>query len=106
MHYKVTFIKDEFADEIGPLPAVHKEFDIPYQYWEKVWYCYKKGKKYVVCETRIKGIWATNMVGVMLSNDWYIAEDDFYRLFKDKNEAIDWCLKQNQRGAVKVYEMY
>ena len=59
-------------------------------------------KKYVVRESRIRGIWATNIVGITLDNNWKIPCDEFDRLFDDKNKAIDWCLKQNQRNTVKV----
>ena len=106
MTYKIIFDTKEYVDEFGYHEAKHNEFDTPYEFREDVWYCYKKGKKYVVRESRINGVWATNMVGVTLDNDWHITEDEFYRLFKDKNEAIDWCLKQNQRGTVKVYKRY
>lgn len=106
MTYKIIFDTKEYDDTFGHHEATHKEFNIPYEFWKDVWYCYKKGKKYVVRESRINGIWATNMVGVTLDNDWHITEDEFYRLFKDKSEAIDWCLKQNQRGTVKVYKRY
>ena len=104
MIYKIILETKEYEDEFGHHAAEHKEFDIPYKYWEKVWYCYKKRKKYVVQECRITSVWATNIVGVTLNNSYYVDEDEFDRLFKDKNEAIDWCLKQNQRETVKVYE--
>ena len=107
MTYKIIFDTKEYADYDGYVhKATHKEYDIPYERWEEVWYCYKKRKKYVVRESKISGIWATNIVGVTLDNDWHISEDEFYRLFKNKNEAVDWCLKQNQRGTVKVYKRY
>lgn len=105
MTYKIIFDKSEYDDIFGHHEAIHKEFNIPYKYREKVWYCYKKRKKYVVKESTIAGIWATNIIGVTLDNNWHIAEDSFYRLFKNKNEAIDWCLKQNQRGKVKIYKL-
>lgn len=103
MTYKVIFDTKEYTDEFGHHEARHKEIGIPYEFHEKVWYCYKKRKKYVVRKSTITGIWATNIVGVTLDNNWHIDENVFYRIFKDKNEAIDWCLKQNQRGTVKVY---
>ena len=103
MTYKVIFETKERTDEFGHHAAWHKEFDIPYGLWDKVWYCHKKRKQYVVRESEVTGIWATNIVGITLDNNWHVAEDEFNRLFKDKNEAIDWCLKQNQRGTVKVY---
>lgn len=81
-----------------------QEVDIPYGCWETVWYCYKKRNKYAVYKSGIKGIWATNIIGVILDNDWHVSQYEFDRLFKDKDDAIDWCLKQNQRKTVKVYE--
>lgn len=39
------------------------EVDIPYDFHEEVWYCYKKRNRYVVRRSRISGIWATNMGG-------------------------------------------
>lgn len=104
MNYKIIFDTKEYDDMSGHHEATHEEFNIPFEYFEDVWYCYKKGRKYVVLESRIKGIWATNIIGVTLDNDWSIWEDSFDRLFKNKNEAIDWCAKQNQRAAVKVYK--
>ena len=83
--------------------SVQEERVIPF---ENVWYCYKKGRKYVVRESEIRGIWATNIVGIILDNNWHISENEFNRLFKDKNKAIDWCVKQNQRGTVKVYKRW
>ena len=104
MHYKVIFETKERTDYDGHvLEARHQEFEIPYELWDTVWYCYKKRKKYVVRESKISGIWATNIVGVTLDNERYVNEDNFYKLFKNKDDAIDWCLKQNQRGTVKVY---
>ena len=105
MTYKIIFDSKEGVDIWGYHKAKHEEFEIPFGYFEKVWYCYKKRNKYVVLESRIKGVWATNIVGVMLDNNWNIDESEFDRIFKDKNDAIDWCLKQNQRGTVKVYKM-
>ena len=75
----------EYTDYEGFVhEATHKEFDIPYESWEDVWYCYKKRKKYVVRESRITGIWATNIVGVTLDNNWHITEDEYCRLFKNR----------------------
>lgn len=104
MNYKIILNTKEFDYYDGILQeAKREEFNIPYEYFEDVWYCYRKRKKYVVRESQIYGVWATNIVGVTLDNGWHIAESEFQRLFKDKNEAIDWCLKKNQREKVKVY---
>ena len=103
MTYKVIFEQKEYTDMFGKHDASSNEVDIPYEYGKTVWYCRKKRNKYVVRESKVKGIWATNMVGVTLDNNWNIDQYEFCRLFKDENEAIEWCLKQNQRGTVKVY---
>ena len=86
--------------------AEYKEFEIPYKLGEDVWYCYKRWKKWVVRESSIGSVWASNISGVRLLNGWCVSSYDYYRLFKDKNSAIDWCVKQNQRSKVKVYGEY
>ena len=107
MTYKVIFESKEYTSYDGVIrKAERKEFDIPYEFYEEVWYCYKKRNRYVVRRSEISGIWATNIVGVTLDNNWHITENEFDRLFKNKNDAIDWCVRQNQRCKVKVYEQW
>lgn len=103
MTYKIVFVRKAVDALFAEHETYSQEFEIPYNFFEDVWYCYKKRKRYVVQKSRVQGVWATNCVGVILENDWHIDESRFDRLFKDKNEAIDWCLKQNQRRTVKVY---
>ena len=93
--YRITFISTE---------GENKEVDIPYKYHEDIWYCCKKRKKYVVKRRCIVGVWATNIVGVILNGNEHIDEEDYDKLFRNKEDAIDWCIKQNQRIKVKVYE--
>lgn len=102
---KWTIIMDipEHDTKFGHYEAEQKVFEIPYEPHETVWYCYKKGKKYVVRESMVFEVWATNMVGVRLDNNWCVSECEFDRLFKTKDEAIDFCLKANERSKVKVY---
>ena len=102
MAYKVIIQSEEYDDMFGHHEAWYKEF--PYKLNETVWYCYKRGRKYVVRESFITGIWATNIAGVTLDNGWHIVENSFNRIFRDKNEAIDWCIKENQRSKIKVYK--
>lgn len=63
----------------------------------------EKEEKYVVRESRISGIWATNCAGVTLDNGCEVSENCFDLLFTSKSAAIDWCLVQNQRNTVKIY---
>lgn len=105
MTYKIVFNREEYVDEWGHHEPYHKEFDIPYHRNKRVWYCYKKRRKYIVRESEIIGVWATNICGVILDNNWHISDYDFDRLFQDKDEAIDWCIKQNQRDKVKIEKL-
>ncbi len=99
--YKITY--KGFVDSTGDLVDEYKDVEIPFDLFEDVWYCYKKRKKYVVRKSFIAGIWATNIAGVTLDNGRQISESEFGMLFRYKDDAIDLCLEQNQRGTVKVY---
>lgn len=105
MTYKIVFNREEYVDGWGYHEPYHEEFDIPYHRNKRVWYCYKKRRKYIVRESEIIGVWATNICGVILDNNWHISYYDFDRLFQDKDEAIDWCIKQNQRDKVKIEKL-
>ena len=94
MKWKITIEHDDFI----------REYDIPFKPSDTVWYCYKQRKKYVVRKSIIRSAWVTNIVGVQLDNGEHIEEDRFDRLFETEEEAVDWCLKQNQRSTVKVYK--
>lgn len=81
------------------------EKEIPFGLHESVYYAYKKRKKWVLLKTRINSVWATNIVGVRLYNEWCITEDNFDRLFRedDLEKAIDFCVKQSKRAKIKIY---
>lgn len=65
---------------------------------------YRPGKKYKVIHDRIASCWCTKGVaGYKLKySDFCVGEDEFYRLFDNKSDAIDYCLKANERAKVKV----
>ena len=52
MTYKIVFDTKEYVDEWGYHESKTREFDIPFEYDERVWYCYKKRKKYVYSPRR------------------------------------------------------
>jgi hypothetical protein len=81
------------------------EKTIPFGLHESVYYAYKKRKKWVLLKNRIDSVWATNIVGVRLYNDWCVTEDNFDRLFRedDLEKAIDFCVKQSKRAKIKIY---
>ena len=41
------------------------------------------------------------MLSYRLDNGWVLWYTD--RVFRDKNEAINFCLEQNKRETVKIY---
>lgn len=79
--------------------------EIPFGLHEVVYYAYKKRKEWVLLKSRIDSVWATNIVGVRLYNDWCVTEDNFDRLFRedDLEKAIDFCVKQSKRAKIKIY---
>lgn len=84
------------------------ELEIPFELQEDVWYVHRKKwwrKKspYVITKSRITGMWATNMVGVILLDNTHVGEDEFDRIFKDRDVAIEFCLKKNEHLKVKIY---
>jgi hypothetical protein len=81
------------------------EKEIPFGLYEIVYYAYKKRNRWVLRKSEIRGIWATNIVGVRLDNEWCINEDEFDRLYKkeDLKKALDFCTKQSERAKVKIY---
>ena len=88
-----------------PVEEKTVEKTIPFGLHETVYYAYKKRKKWVLLKTDIRSVWATNIVGVQLSNEWYINEDRFDRLFREDEveKAIDFCVKQSKRAKIKIY---
>mgnify|MGYP003308266563 CR=1 FL=1 len=84
------------------------EYVIPFESGQTVYYTHKKKwwkKKspWVITKTRVDGIWATGTYGVTLHTDEHLHESEFKYLFMDRDEAIDFCLKKNERNKVKIY---
>lgn len=100
--YKIIF------NDNSTEPFLRKEFKIDFKLFEKVWVCQKKRNKYVVIHGRISSVWATNIVGVCVESATFgtisFDKNNFNMIHKSKQEAIDWCVKQNQRLNVKVYD--
>jgi hypothetical protein len=83
-------------------------YHIPFECYQIVYYAHKKKpwknhSKWVITKSTITGMWATNTYGVILSSSTYICEDDFHRLFINREEAIEFCLKKNAHAKVKIY---
>lgn len=86
-----------------------KEVTIPFSCWDTVYYVHRKkwwkrNSEWVITKSEVRGIWATNTVGVTLKDNTHLSEDEFGWLFKDREEAIECCLKKNAHRKVKIYE--
>ena len=110
MKWTVTKHTKEYTDYGGVVhEAETKIFECPFEFLQTVYYAYPKERllrkpTWVIVKTRISSVWATNIFGVCLEYDNnHIHEDWFYRLFTDKESAIEFCLKKNQQSKVKIY---
>ena len=84
------------------------ESEIPFEMGADVYYVHRKNwmkrnSPYVISKSLVTGAWVTNTVGVVLGGCTHIAEDEFDRLFTDRDKAIDYCLKKNAQRKVKIY---
>lgn len=85
-----------------------KEYNIPFELQEDVWYVHRKNwlkrnPPFVITKSRVTGMWATNMVGVILDGNNYVGDYEFDHLFTDREKAIEYCLKKNEHRKVKIY---
>lgn len=110
MKWTVTMNSKEYVDYGGVVhKADTKTFECPFEYRQDIYYAYPKERlfrktQWVLIKTRISSIWVTNCFGVCLEyNGNHIPEEWFYRLFTDKEAAIEFCLKKNQHSTVKIY---
>lgn len=88
-----------------PVEEKTVEKEIPFGLHEIVYYAYKKRNRWVLRKSEIRSVWATNIVGVTLDNEWCICEDEFDRLYRKEElkKALDFCIKQSERAKVKIY---
>jgi hypothetical protein len=104
MDWAVTIHTPKVTDYDGMVyEDTTKHYFIPYNSRQDVYYAFKKRKKWVLKKRYVTGMWATNTYGVTLNDGDHIPADLFYRLFIDKNEAIEFCLKKNEQSKVKIY---
>ena len=83
-------------------------YHIPFECYQTVYYVHKKKpwkihSKWVITKSAVTCMWATNTYGVTLSDNTYVCEDNFHRLFTNREEAIEFCLKKNAHAKVKIY---
>jgi predicted lipase len=102
MNYTITMYSDD--------KEISHVFECPFKLGQTVYYTYPlkrlfRKDKWVVRKSKIIEVWATNCFGVCLDDCNHIPEDWFYRIFIDKESAIEFCLKKNQREKVKIYNI-
>ena len=109
MNWTVKLVVPEHVDYDGiPVERREKEFEIPFKSFETVYYVHrkkwwKKSSPWVITKTEVTGMWATNTVGVTLTDNTHLCEDEFHWLFTNREEAIEFCLKKNEHRKVKIY---
>jgi hypothetical protein len=91
-----------------PVSRQEKEYEIPFKSREDVWRVHRKKwwkrkSPWVITKNVVTGMWATNTVGIILDDNSHISEDEFDRIFTDRTEAIEYCLKKNEYRKVKIY---
>lgn len=109
MNWTIKLVCPEHRTYDGILvPHEEKEFEVPFKFMETVYYVHrkkwrKKNSPWVITKSEVRSVWATNIVGVTIGNNIYISEDEFDLLFRNKEEAIEFCLKKNSHRQVKIY---
>lgn len=110
MDWQITIHTPEYTSRSGCHYEEKTEtFVCPYVSGEIVYYAYKEEKflrksRWVVRKSRVYGVWATNIFGVKLDNEWCIEQGRFDRLFKLEEDAIEFCVKKNQQQKIKIYK--
>lgn len=109
MNYTIKMVIPEHRAYDGiRVERQEREYEIPFASGTSVWYAHRKkwwkrNSPYVLTKCSITGMWATNTVGVILDGNNHISEDEFDRLFTDREAAIEYCLKKNSHMKVKIY---
>ena len=99
--------KTEWDGHISP--ARDEEYTLPFLCGQDVYYVHrkklqKKRSPWVITKSPIVGVWADVVnYGIILNTDECLSESQFKYLFKERDEAIDFCLKKNAGNKVKIY---
>lgn len=111
MKWTVTMYTEKYVDcdtITVQLEKNEKTFECPFEDCQVVYYAYPEHRffrrdKWVIRRSIITGIWATNCFGVCLDNNEHVPDNLFNRLFTNKEEAIEFCIKKNQALKIKIY---
>lgn len=108
MNWTIKIVVPEHFDGCDVVESKESVYEIPFEYFSDVFYVHRKNSlrrnsPYVITKSRVTGAWATNMVGVILDDNAHVGENEFDRLFTDRELAIERCLKLNSYRKVKIY---
>lgn len=111
MEYTITMHRAGYTDYDGFVVLEKTEtYTIPFKSGQIVYYAnkkkwWKKKSKWVLDRCKVTGVWAGNfgIYGVTLDDDEQIAMCHFDKLFTDREEAIEYCIKKNTHAKVKIY---
>ena len=109
MNWTIKIVVPEHRTWDGILVERHEaEHEIPFKSGSTVYYVHRKkwwkrNSPYVITKSTVTGMWATNTYGVIINGDNHLAVDEFDRLFTDRDEAIEYCIKKNEHRKVKIY---
>ena len=106
--YEEEYVQCDEDETAVELKRKEHTFECPFECGQDVYYAYRerhlfRKDKWVIRKSRVIGIWATIIFGVILDNDERIVDNLFDRLFTNKEEAIEFCIKKNQGLKIKIY---
>lgn len=93
----------EWLDEQPKCKVVYGDIvvDVKYTFSDIIYYAYKKKNKWVLRKSKIDSFHFTNMLSYELDNGWIVWDED--KMFKDIDEAIEFCMKHNEKDKIKIY---
>ena len=96
MEWKITFVNTNTGSITCNI--------IPFEQGQTVYYRKRKRNRYAVYKRIHESMWASSTYGIQLNDGEYICALDFDKLFKDRQDAIKFCIERNQQLKIKVYE--
>ena len=105
MDWTITLHQDEFVGMSGiHYPEKTATCKIPFKQKECVYLSILKRSKWMLVRTSVVSMWADDTYGITVAfknmrSPWC----EFNTVFKDKNEAIEFCLKKNEQAKVKIH---
>lgn len=89
-------------------PEKTEEFEIPFNSSDSVYYAYEKTHlfrkpEWVIEYCIVTGAWVSDEPGVILNFNRHVPKCRFDQIFTDRDEALDFCVRNNAHKKVKIY---